>query len=320
VLHPLPLTVGGDTPVVSSVGSGLGALVADAGAFSRLAPKPDDVTAVVVDTVAELSARAFEDEVGRGLVLQPPSDWTYVPAFWTTLASALRGPSMVTAVGLDEFLRTTSAQRDATYRLRPDGGRNELGLAQSLFVTRVALTQMGSVLPVTSTRFAGLTDRTTIATSADAVTERVNPVRTAVTVRVRDRITLAGKDGTIPLSLVNSLDESVSVRVRVGTDKLRVKDNDRLVVVPARGELPLRLDVEARTSAWQFPATVSLATPDGTEPVGTPTVLELRAVGLSGLGLGISFGSLAVLATWWITHAARRRRAKRRATATLVSP
>ncbi len=331
VLHPLPLMVGGDTPVVSSVGSGLGALVADTGALSRLAPQPADVTAAVVDVVADLSARAFEDEVGRGLVLEPPSDWTYVPAFWTTLASALRGPTMVTAVGLDEFLRVTTPQRDATYRLRPDARRDELGLAQSLFVTRVALTQMGSVLPTASTRFAGLTDRTTVATSADltdaqraayfdAVTERVNPVRNAVTVRVRDRITLAGKNGTIPLSLVNSLDESVSVRVRVSTDKLRVTDNDRLVVVPAGGELPLRIAVEARTSAWQFPANVSLATPDGTEPVGAATVLELRAVGLSGLGLGISFGALAVLATWWITSARRRRKAKRRVTATLVSP
>lgn len=331
VLRPLQLAVGGDTPVVSAEGSGLGALVADAAVSAAVAPPAERVTATVVDLVAELSARAFAEEAGRGLVVMPPADWAVSPAFWSTLASALRGPSMVTAVGLDELLRTTTPDRTVTYRLRPEAGRGEINLAQSLFVTRVALGQMGSVLPASSTRFAGLTDRTTVATSADltdaqrqayfdAVTERVNPVRTAVSVRVQDRITLAGKDGTIPLSLVNTLDEPVTVRVRVSTDKLRVTDNDRLVTVPARGELPLRLEVQARTSAWQFPATVSLTTPDGTEPMGTPTTLDLRAVGLSGLGLGISFGALAVLATWWITHHRRRRRVEGPPATTLASP
>lgn len=331
VLHPLQLAVGGNTPVVSAAGSGLGALVADGTWSTAVAPAAGDVTSTVVDLVAELSARAFADESGRGVVVMPPADWTVSVPFWTTLASALRGPSMVRAVGLDELLRTTQPDRTSTFRLRTDRGRDELTLAQSLFITRVALDQMGTVLPTGSTRFAGLTDRTTIATSADlsdaerqayfdAVTAQVNPVRASVSVRVRDRITLAGKDGTIPLSLVNALDEPVTVRVKVSTDKLRVEDNDRLVTVPAKGELPLRVAVQARTSAWQFPASVSLTTPDGTESIGSPTSLELRAVGLSGLGLGISFGALAVLASWWISHHRRRRRAERRVTASLTNP
>ena len=320
VLRPLRL----DAP------TGLGALVADAALSARLAPTRD-IAASAVDLVAELSALAFDDAAGRGLVLAPAADMAIVPEFWTALTAALRGPGMVRAVGLDELLRTTTPERDGTYRLRAERARDELRLAQSLYVTRVALTQMGSVLPAGSHRFDGLTDRTTIAASADltdaqrqayfdAVTERVNPVRSAVTVRVRDRVTLAGKDGYVPLSLLNALDEPVTVRLRVVSDKLRVPGNDRVVQVPARGELPLRMQVEARTSAWQFPVTVQLSTPDGAEPLGLPVPFELRAVALSGLGLGISFGALAVLATWWFTHHRRRRRRERERASSLVSP
>ena len=331
-LRPLRLATAAATTGRSptDAGTGLAALAADADLSARTEPT-HDVTAAVVNLVAELSALAFGEGVGRGLVVLPPRDWTVVTEFWTRLATALRGPGMVAAVGLDEFLRTTIAERDARTRLRPEVARNELPLAENLNVTRAALAQMGSVLPPGSRRFEGLTDRTTVAASADltdaertayfgAVTERVNPVRASVTVRVRARITVAGKNGDVPLSLVNSLDEAVTVRLRLASDKLRVNDNERLVTVPAKGELPLRVKVEARTSAWEFPVSVHLTTPDGSEDIGTPTPLQLRAVGLSGLGLGISFGALTVLATWWITHARRRRRARRRAAATLVSP
>ena len=328
-LDPTP-TAPALQPVRLDAATGLGALVTDDDVSARVAPT-HDVNAAVVDLVAELSALAFGDEAGRGLVIAPAAGFTVVPEFWSALASSLRGPSMLRAVGLDELLRTTTPARGTTYQVRAERGRNELGLAQSLYVTRVALAQMGSVLAPTSHRFDGLTDRTTVAASADltdaqrsayfdAVTERVNPVRTAVSVRVRDRVTLAGKDGVVPLSLVNALDEAVNVRLRIVSDKLRVTANDGVVQVPAHGEIALRMQVEARTSAWQFPVTVQLSTPDGAEPLGTPTPFELRAVGLSGLGLGISFGALAVLATWWFTHHRRRRRRERGRTGSLVSP
>ena len=321
-LHPVRLSLATDARTAANDDStGLGALVGDTDVSARIAPMTD-VAGSVVNLVAELSARAFGNEVGRGLVVLPSRDWTVVPEFWTRFAAALRGPGVLTAVDLDEFLRTTTPVRDQTYRVRPTDTRDELRLAQSLYVTRVALAQLGSVLPAQSTRFEGLADRTTTATSADltddqrqayfdAVTARVNPVRTAVTVRVRDRVTLAGKNGVVPLSLVNTLDEAVTVRLQLASNKVRVTDNPRVVQVPAHGEVPLRLKVEARSSAWQFPVSIQLSTPDGSEPLGAAVPLELRAVGLSGLGLGISFGALAVLATWWITHARRRRRAGR---------
>jgi hypothetical protein len=328
-LEPVP-TAPALRPVRLDPTTGLGVLVADPDLSVRLAPA-HDATAAAVDLVAELSALVFTDQVGRGLVLAPEPGFAVVPEFWRALASSLAGPSMLRAAGLDELLRTTLPDRDTTYSLRTERARDELPLAQSLFVTRVALDHIGTALPPTTTRFAGLLDRTTIAASIDlapaeraayfdAVTARVNPVRNAVTVRLRDRITLAGKNGVVPLSLVNALDEAVTVRLRVVSDKLRVTDDDRLVTVPALGETPLRLNVQARTSAWQFPASIQLSTPDGAEALGTPASLELRAVGLSGLGLGISFGALAVLATWWVTHARRRRRARRDPATSLAPP
>ena len=90
--------------------------------------------------------------------------------------------------------------------------------------------------------------------------------------------------------------------------------------VRRRAKLKLAYVPQVETVNWQFPVTVQLSTPDGAEPLGTPTPFELRAVGLSGLGLGISFGALAVLATWWFTHHRRRRRRERDRTGSLVSP
>jgi hypothetical protein len=80
------------------------------------------------------------------------------------------------------------------------------------------------------------------------------------------------------------------------------------------------MDVRALTSAWEFPVTVQLFTPAGGEAIGTTGQLQVRAIGLSGLGLGISVGALLVLVVWWIGHARSRQRAKRAAAASLPDP
>jgi hypothetical protein len=331
VLHPVPVAGGtADAAHASTAGIELMALVTDEAIDRRLAPSRS-VESNVVNLVAELSARAYGGEVGSGIVLMPSSTDQVVPEFWTAFGAALRDPGALDAMDLDAFLRMTSPARATSYAVRAEPSRDELPLARSLFVTRVALDQMASMLPSGSRRFTGLAERTKIAVSADLddtarqayfdqVTNQVNPVRSSVSVRVRDRVTLAGKAGIVPLSLLNDLDEAVSVRLRLVSPKIAVPDNDRLVTVPAHGELPVRVEVKARTSAWEFPVTVQLFTPAGAEPIGQTAQLQVRAVGLSGLGLAISAGALVVLASWWIGHTRSRHRAKRAAPASLSHP
>lgn len=330
--HPVPVTA--DTPTTATTppadADGMLALTDDAAFTARLRAGAS-LPATVVDLVAELAAQAFGDDAGRGVLLMPSTTEHMDPVFWQAFARAIADAGMVEAVDLDAFLRRATPVRATTYTLVGPASRDELPLAQSLFVTRVALDVFGSVLSTGSPRFAGLTDRTTMAVSADlddaarqayfdTVTDRVNPVRGAVTVRVRDRVTLAGKSGVVPVSLVNALDEPVSVRVKLVSPKLEVIDNDQVVTVPAKGEKALRVEVRAVTSAWQFPVNVQLSTPVGGEAIGGVTQLQVRAVGLSGLGLGISAGALVVLAVWWLSHHRARRRARRPLAASLPDP
>lgn len=332
--HPVPVTADATTTTTATTSAadadGLLALTADTAFTARLRAGASLPT-TVVDLVAELSAQAFGDDAGRGVLLMPTTTEHMDPVFWQAFARAIADAGMVEAVDLDAFLRRATPVRATTYTLVSPASRDELPLAQSLFVTRVALDVFGSVLPSDSARFAGLTDRTTMAVSADlddaarqtyfdTVTDRVNPVRGAVTVRVRDRVTLAGKSGVVPVSLVNALDEPVSVRVKIVSPKLEVVDNDQVVTVPAKGEKALRVEVRAVTSAWQFPVNVQLSTPVGGEAIGGVTQLQVRAVGLSGLGLGISAGALVVLAVWWMSHHRARRRARRPLAASLPDP
>ncbi len=332
VLHPVPVrTADAVAPATAgSLDTGLVALVDDGTLDTRLT-SGRSLPVTVVNLVAELTARAFGDDIGRGLVLVPTTSAQSRPDFWKAFADAVDHSGMLEAVDLDTFVRVTSTDRSATYALPKDTSRNELALAQGLFVTRVALDVMGSVLPTGSPRFGGLTERTTMAVSADLddgarqayfdqVTARVNPVRQSVSVRVRDRVTLAGKAGVIPLSLVNALDEPVTVKLRLVSPKIEVPDNDRVFTIAAHDELPVRMDVRALTSAWEFPVTVQLSTPVGGEAIGTTGELRVRAVGLSGLGLGISAGALVVLVVWWLGHSRSRRRAKRAAAASLPDP
>ena len=297
-------------------------LVVEPALRDRLQPSSDPVTAAY-RLAFELVARARGDQPGRGVVLMPRETWKPDLTFLHTLIDALSATTTTQPVTLDGFLRSTSVSRDARREIVAGQPTDMTPYARGLFVTRVAIDHLRSVLPSDTHRFDGMSTLTTVAGSADlsaidrqayldAINERLFPVRRALTAKARSQITLAGRSGTLPVTLDNSLDESVTVKLRVASTKLTVTDNDRSVTVPAKGSLTVQVSVEARTSAWRFPVDVQMLTPTGDDRLTEPVTFDLRVVGLSGLGIGASAAGVLVLATWWLTHTRGRRRSKTR--------
>jgi len=95
------------------------------------------------------------------------------------------------------------------------------------------------------------------------------------------------------------------------SNKLTVPDSGHLVTLPPHSTTRLRLPVTVRTPSWKFAARIEIRTPQGEEVVGSGGSLDLRSIGLSGLGIVASAGLGLVLASWWLHHFRTTRRRRR---------
>ena len=273
--------------------------------------------------VTELATRAFGPAIGRGALLVPAESNPIDEPFLGAIADALAGSRIAKPLTLNDYLRETVVDHTRSVKVTATKGTDLTTYAQGLFVTRIAIDHLASTLPRATSLFDGLAGMMTMAGSSDlstserqayfdAANARLLPVRRAITAVGREQITLAGRTGTLPIVVSNAFSEPVSVRVHVDSSKLTVTGNDRVVTVPARGSRDVGIVVEARTSAWRFPVKVDLTTPIGGDAMDSPVLFDLRVVGLSGLGIGVSAAAGFVLFTWWVTHARSRRRQRRR--------
>ena len=287
--------------------------------------RPNGLSLVVAAhrLVTELATRAFGPAIGRGALLVPAETNPIDEPFLRAIADALAGSRIAKPLTLNDYLRETVVDHTRSVKVTATKGTDLTTYAQGLFVTRIAIDHLASTLPRATSLFDGLAGMMTMAGSSDlstserqayfdAANARLLPVRRAITAVAREQITLAGRTGTLPIVVSNAFSEPVSVRVHVDSSKLTVTGNDRVVTVPARGSRDVGIVVEARTSAWRFPVKVDLTTPSGGDAMDSPVLFDLRVVGLSGLGIGVSAAAGFVLFTWWVTHARSRRRQRRR--------
>jgi hypothetical protein len=284
----------------------------------------DTAAAAAHRLVAELAVRALEPQIGHGVVLVPRDTFQVDGPYLRAVVDALARSKLVQPTTLDGYLRRTVPARGQPRHIVAAAAADLKAYAQGLFVTRVAIDHLSSTLPSSTHLFDGLTGMMTMAGSADfgveirqayldAANARLLPVRRAITAVAREQVTLAGRNGTLPIIVSNAFGEPVSVRLRIDSSKLTVTGNNRVVMVPANGSVTVEIPVQARTSAWRFPVQVLLSTPVGNDSMAAPVTFDLRVVGLSGLGIGVSAAAGLVLLTWWVTHARSRRRRRRQA-------
>ena len=295
--------------------------VADPGLTTAFAATPDPVLGAY-QYVAELLAIAADHPAttGRqGVVVVPPADWQPDPTFLATVLSLLGQSPLLHAVTLDQWFRDVAAPTDARHTLATANPADLSDFALGLTLTRVRLTALSSMLPVTDTLATSLAARLRVSVDdsfdanqhqayLDAANGELNELSDAVDPVATRRITLAGRSTEVPITLHRRIDRPITVRVHLESPKLSFPDNDLLVKLDAE-TVQERVKVKARANGT-FPLIVTIMTPEGDVPVAPTTELTVQATTLSGFGVVLSVGALLVLASWWVRHLRRNRRRK----------
>ncbi len=120
-------------------------------------------------------------------------------------------------------------------------------------------------------------------------------------------LNLTSRRGTLPVTIENANPFPVDLVVRTRSDRLAFPDGGETpVTVEAEDVLRIDVTVEALATG-SVPVFVELWTPDGTVRLDGRQ-LNVRSTAISGVGLVLSLGALAVLVVWWVRHWRRTRR------------
>lgn len=288
--------------------------------------------------VAELSALHLDvDESARGtrgVVLMPPPSWQPDPAFLGTFLDIVATNPLLRAVELGDWFTAVRPATDDNgapkSRTLADAATADLTAhAQAVGLTRYAVAVYGSMLTTAAaTLRSEAEERLTTSMAADllpaqrsayvdAVNEQVDVLRSAVEPIPERRITIAGRNSEIPITLRSRVDFPVKVKVRFSSAKLTFPEGDQTVLLD--GTEQLRIPVETRASGT-FPLVVQILTPIGDAEVAPATQLTVQVSAFSGLGIVLIVGLLLVLATWWVHHVRAQRRRRRLGAAGLPRP
>jgi hypothetical protein len=321
--------------------SALAAAEAAGGAPSP-APRPSNALLPVVPAVstprlveqrflAETALITAERPVDqRDVVVAPPRRWDPDPALAADLlADTGRVPWLqpiaLHDVNTGDAPRTgltypdvaTAAELPASYLAGANGVaaiRRSLATFRSVLQPPVGPTAVSldyATLRTEST--AWREDQTSGLALRDAVATDLRTKRAAVNISSSRRlITLASRHGTIPITIVNDLDQSVVVRLKLkATSNARLSAPDSAPQTVAAGH-KVTYEVKAVVNqAGLFPVTVQLLTPDK-QPYGPEVTLRLRSTAYGQLAVGITAGALGVLFLAVIVRLLRRGRHARR--------
>jgi hypothetical protein len=314
--QPFQLDVGSPRPV--------DAVMADGGLRAHFTNRGDQVLAAhqLLADLAVLYLDAPQRE--RAVVVAPPRTWRPTRAFLDAALQGLTSSPVLVGKSVGDVFSTVDP---ATVR-RGAPMIRELATpsrAASLPASRIRddrsrIEAIGSTLPVNSPEYDALDRRLLTAESADltsatridrlASLERgIQRMVDAVLVPRSRTLTLTAREGEVPLTFQNRSDDTLTVLVRLESDRLEFPDGtERSLVLPPRNTT-MRVRVRART-AGAFPLRVTLVSPQGGLALASSR-FTVRSTAASGVGVALSAGAALFLLLWWARHLVRGRRAKR---------
>jgi hypothetical protein len=119
-------------------------------------------------------------------------------------------------------------------------------------------------------------------------------------------VTLTSRQADLPLSFNNDTGRTVSIRIKLESDKLEFPDGaEQILKLPPRNTTK-SFRVVTRASGT-FPLNVSVTTGDGKLDLRAARY-TVRSTVVSGVGVVLTIGAGLFLAIWWITHWRRSRR------------
>ncbi len=121
-------------------------------------------------------------------------------------------------------------------------------------------------------------------------------------------ITITSSSAAIPIGFRNTSNQPITVHVKLESDRLLFPDGaERDVTLPPNQSTTVRIAVETR-SPGTSPLIMTVTTPGGL-PIGRgPTRITVRSSFVSGVGIFLTVGAIAVLALWWGWDIHRRRK------------
>ena len=261
---------------------------------------------------------------GRGVVAVAPRSWRPTGAFLRALLLGLRANPVVSAVTLDTLFSNVPAavdRRRPVERTLVPSPRSGPYPARALHAARAHLDGFASVLGRENPLPDRLSARLLVSQSIDLRSSRRAAYLDAVNTTIKDQmariklptgrtITLTAREGEIPISFRNETGYPVHVKVRIESDKLIVRDRDRIRPLDlARLNTTARFSVKARTSG-DTGLDIVVESPDGSLPIAN-TLLTVRSTAASGVGIVLSAGAALFLVVWWGRDFRRGRRARR---------
>jgi hypothetical protein len=142
-----------------------------------------------------------------------------------------------------------------------------------------------------------------------AVVSAIDTVADQVSTPATFTLTLAAREGTIPLTIRNDSGVPLRVSIRLRSQQLEFPEGDTISQLLTEASTRIDIPVRARTSGG-FPLQIDVLTPDGERRLSMSRY-TVRSTAVSGAGLVLSVGAGAFLVIWWARHWRRTRRSAR---------
>lgn len=286
--------------------------------------------------LADLTLLALDDpSLRRSAVIDAPDAWTPSLAFLNVLLSGIeRIPLLASATPGDALAQTSFAPAAGDGTISPPL-RRELRpvTAPSLGSYRTDYNQAIAAVRSWGTVIAGDPDSTerlyellresaaaqhapeTQAAYIDTVYRLIDEQKgRALVAPPSERITLTGRETTIPVIIENRLSVDLSVILLFDSEKLAFPEGKERPQILVPGQNRLDVPIEALASG-DSPIRVQILSPDRQVLLGSSEVV-VRTFAFSGVGIIIGAGAITVLLIWWLRHRRTRRATLRPALAT----
>lgn len=269
--------------------------------------------------LAELWRMALASEAGPAVVLPSNLSGPAVEAVLGTLAgdeSGLLQPAsagaLLAMLSPDRPVRpdeTSPAGVETAGPTQAAGPRAEaeqyLSAYESLIAPNLAATpSLRDLLAASANRSLSAADRVGL---LEAVKRQAEAGMRDIGLLDRGGVTITGRAGDLPLTLVNGQSLPVTVALEFSSEGLGFPEGRRQLAVLEPGRNEVLIPIEARSGGVSTVG-VAVATPEG-GVVLDQTTARVRSAGLAGRGLALLGAAAAGLAAWWIRTARRRPRA-----------
>jgi Family of unknown function (DUF6049) len=292
---------------------------------------PDSALLVRQRFLAETALMTMERTQSRTLVIAPDRRWNPAPGLAADLLRLSAGVPWLKPTKLDSVIADRPRERTlGNYSQSMQRQELSAGYLKGVRTIRARATDFGlifrppktdveqdAILRATSSAWRGSgkarnSFRATLSRqAADLTTGQVHVVLGSDPSR-----TLAGRTGTVPITVANDLATdpvTVTLRVTSRSARLLIKPTEETMTLPPRQKHPVLVQMQANGNG-DTTVDVQLLTPGARgKPIGEVHTIRVHATGLVGTALLITGGALAIVFIGVGVRATRARRRRKQA-------